>query len=210
LKEEGSGTIIHPQPLAGCGYKRGIMKNITVSAATHPSHKDVTIISAKGFIDTNTAPEFEQTFQKVLGEKRFNIIIDLKEINYISSAGWGIFISELKRIRGQKGNLFLVSMSPEVTEAFELLEFDTILKAFPDVEQAILKGFGKTLVAKAAAKGKAGKAGKAQAEVIPETAPVEKTVDSPRIAITFDEAPAGKAPTKTPWVFRILLPWKWF
>ncbi len=50
---------------------------------------------------------------------------------------------KLKRIRTQKGNLFLVGMNPEVAEVFELLEFDSILKAFPTVEQAVQKGFGK-------------------------------------------------------------------
>src|SRR5580658_7502546 len=120
------------------------MQHISVTASTHPQQKDITVISVKGFIDTNTAPEFERTFQAVLGERKFNIIIDLKEANYISSAGWGIFVGEIKRIRGQKGDLFLVGMSPEVMEAYELLQFSTILKSFPDVEQAILKGFKRT------------------------------------------------------------------
>src|SRR5208337_2788131 len=102
------------------------MPNITVTASTHHQYKDITIITAKGFIDTTTAPEFEKTFQKVLGENKFNLIIDLKDVSYISSAGWGIFIGELKRIRAQRGNRLLVAMGPEVTDAFELLEFNTI------------------------------------------------------------------------------------
>jgi len=138
------------------------MPNISVTASSHPKYKDITVISAKGFIDTTTAPDFEQTFQRVLSEKKFNLIVDLKDVNYISSAGWGIFIAELKRIRSQKGNLFLVSMSPEVTDAFELLEFHTILKSFPDVNEAVQKGFGKTAEAKAAEKPRKGR-GKVQA-----------------------------------------------
>ena len=92
--------------------------------------------------------EFEKTFQKVLADNKFNLIIDLKEVNYISSAGWGIFVGEIRRIRSQKGNLFLVGMSPEVTEAYELLEFETILKSFPNVELAVQKGFGKSSIIK--------------------------------------------------------------
>jgi anti-anti-sigma factor len=119
------------------------MENILVNVSAHPQEKDVTVLSVKGFIDTTTAPEFEKKFQSILDDKKYRLLIDLKDVNYISSAGWGIFISEIKRIRSQKGDLVLVGMNPEVAEVFELLEFNTILKSFPDVETAVKKGFAK-------------------------------------------------------------------
>ena len=120
------------------------MDNITVNITEHPQNRDITLLSIKGFIDTTTAPEFEKRFLSVLNEKKFKLVVDLKDVNYISSAGWGIFISEIKRIRNQKGDLILVGMNPEVSEVFELLEFNTILKAFPNVDAAIKKGFEKS------------------------------------------------------------------
>jgi anti-sigma B factor antagonist len=176
------------------------MQNISVTASPHSRHKDITLISVKGFIDTNTAPEFEKTFQSVLGEKRFNLIIDLKEASYISSAGWGIFVGEIKRIRNQKGDLFLVGMNPEVTDIYELLQFSSILKSFPNVELAIQKGFKKTRVSKVVEK------------------PVEKSLESPqaenslgenKMAISFEEPQVDKDPKKPHWFFRILKPWTW-
>ena len=122
----------------------GSMENISVNVSEHPQNKDITLLSVKGFIDTTTAPEFEKKFLSLLGEKKFKLVVDLKDVNYISSAGWGIFISEIKRIRNQKGDLVLVGMNPEVSEVFELLEFNTILKSFPNVEAAVKKGFEKT------------------------------------------------------------------
>ena len=119
------------------------MENISVNVSEHPQNKDITLFSVRGFIDTTTAPEFEKKFQSVLGEKKYKLIVDLKDVNYISSAGWGIFISEIKRIRNQKGDLVLAGMNSEVSEVFELLEFNTILKSFPNVETAIKKGFEK-------------------------------------------------------------------
>jgi anti-sigma B factor antagonist len=67
----------------------------------------------------------------------FNIIIDLGNVDYISSAGWGIFISEIKGIREKGGDLKLVRMIPDVYEVFELLEFHYILKAFDTIEEAV-------------------------------------------------------------------------
>ncbi len=117
------------------------MEKISVNVSEHPQNKEITLMAVKGFIDTTTAPEFEKKFLMVLGEKKFKLVVDLKDVNYISSAGWGIFISEIKRIRNQKGDLVLVGMNPEVSEVFELLEFNTILKSFPNVESAVQKGF---------------------------------------------------------------------
>lgn len=119
------------------------MEGLTVNVGHHPQQEDITLLTVKGFIDTTTAPEFEKAFQGVLNGKHYKIVIDLKDVNYISSAGWGIFIGEIKRIRNQKGDIFLAGMSPEVAEVFELLEFNTILKSFPDVETALQKGFKK-------------------------------------------------------------------
>jgi anti-sigma B factor antagonist len=178
------------------------MPNITITASAHPQHKDITLLSVKGFIDTNTVPESERTFQSVLGEKKFNLIIDLKQVNYISSAGWGIFVGEIKRIRNQKGNLFLVSMSPEVTDAYELLQFETILKSFPTVEEAVQNGFGKSQGTKVSAKSQVKK------EI--EKPRAETDMEKPELAISFDEPQLSTSLNKSHWFFRILMPWKWF
>ncbi len=119
------------------------MENISVNVSEYSQNRDITLFSVKGFIDTTTAPEFEKKFLSVLNEKKYKLVVDLKDVNYISSAGWGIFISEIKRIRNQKGDLVLVGMNPEVSEVFELLEFNTILKSYPNVETAVKKSFEK-------------------------------------------------------------------
>ncbi|HUO58493.1 MAG TPA: STAS domain-containing protein [bacterium] len=177
------------------------MKNITVTTSTYPDYKDITLLSVKGFIDTTTARDFEKTFQTVLGEKKFNIIIDLKDVNYISSAGWGIFIGEIKRIRSHKGNLFLASMSPEVTEAYELLEFNTIIKSFPGVDQAVQKGFGRSPAKKAAV----GAVSVPAATIQPET-----STWKPTIVESQTEPNSGRNGLKLGWFGRLIRPWRWF
>ncbi len=117
------------------------MDNLTVSVSQSPFNKGVTLLTVKGSMDTNTISEFDRNFRSALGENQFKLVVDLKDVYYISSAGWGLFISEIKRIRGENGDLVLAGMSPDVLNVFELLQFDTILKFFPDVETAVNKGF---------------------------------------------------------------------
>lgn len=98
---------------------------------------DISIIKVGGYIDTTTSAELEHSLDSLLKSGSYNIIIELGNVDYISSAGWGIFISEIKGIREKGGDLKLVNMIPDVYEVFELLEFHYILKAFDGLDDAI-------------------------------------------------------------------------
>ena len=95
------------------------------------------VIAAHGLLDTATSVELEKVLQRILKQRRFRLIVDLTAVTYISSAGWGIFLSELRRIRQQGGDLCLVGMRPEVFEVYELLEFRSVLAQYPTVPEAI-------------------------------------------------------------------------
>lgn len=98
---------------------------------------NISIIKVGGYIDTTTSSELEHHLNDLIKQGSYNIIIDLSNVDYVSSAGWGIFISEIKGIREHGGDLKLVGMIPEVYEVFELLEFHYILKAFDSLKDAI-------------------------------------------------------------------------
>jgi hypothetical protein len=59
------------------------------------------------------------------------------QVNYVSSAGWGVFVGEIKGIRENGGDLKLVQMMPEVYDVFEMLEFHRILECYDSIEEAI-------------------------------------------------------------------------
>ncbi len=120
------------------------MEGIQLSVEKTGSKSSISIIKVGGYIDTTTSSELEHALSSLLKAGSFNIVIDLGNVDYVSSAGWGIFISEIKGIRERGGDLKLVRMIPEVYEVFELLEFHYILKAFDSIEEAI-KDFERTL-----------------------------------------------------------------
>jgi len=101
------------------------------------NNNNISIIKVGGYIDTTTSSELEHHLTKLLEKGSYNIVIDLGNVDYVSSAGWGIFISEIKGIREKGGDLKLVGMIPEVYEVFELLEFHYILKAFETLQAAV-------------------------------------------------------------------------
>ncbi len=115
------------------------MEGIQVSTEIAGSRNHISIIKVGGYIDTTTSSELERALDSLLKQGRFFIIVDLGNVDYISSAGWGIFISEIKSIRENGGDLKLVRMVPDVYEIFELLEFHHILDVYDSVDEAVNK-----------------------------------------------------------------------
>jgi len=113
------------------------MKGIDVYVEEAVSNRGVSILRVSGYVDTTTSPELERRMQALLREKRYHIVVDLTRVEYISSAGWGIFISEIREIREQGGDLKLAGMIADVREVFDLLEFENILQAYPEADLAV-------------------------------------------------------------------------
>jgi anti-sigma B factor antagonist len=114
------------------------MDDIKISLEAPGGGHSPAVVRVDGVVDTMTAGELENVMNSLIEQKRFNIIVDLGGVDYISSAGWGIFISNIREIRQNRGDIKLAQMMPSVYEIYELLEFDSILNAFDSVEKARL------------------------------------------------------------------------
>ncbi len=110
---------------------------IVVSVITGTNAGGVSILKVSGYLDTTTAGELETALYGLLDRSMYKIVVDLAGVNYISSAGWGIFIGEIKRIRNHGGDLKLSGMVGDVHEVFQLLEFHSILEAYSTSQDAV-------------------------------------------------------------------------
>ncbi len=152
------------------------MEGIQLSVEKAGQHENISVIKVGGYIDTTTSSELEHALNTLLKAGSHNIIIDLGNVDYVSSAGWGIFISEIKGIREKGGDLKLVRMIPEVYEVFELLEFHYILKAFETIEEAI-KDFERAGVTRSESRVLEVEAGDSQKKTAPSESASEKKRD---------------------------------
>lgn len=112
------------------------MSDIKISLDSSGESGSISVVRVDGVIDTMTATELEKVMNSLLERAKYKIIVDLGGVDYISSAGWGIFISNIREIRQHAGDIKLARMIPNVYEIFELLEFDSILRAFDSIEKA--------------------------------------------------------------------------
>lgn len=113
------------------------MEKLIISEERISSPVSLALVSLKGTIETTNASTLEDAIETIIRDKCYRIVVDLSGVSYISSAGWGIFISEIKRVRREAGDIKLASMKPEVREVFDLLEFNNILKPYPGKAEAI-------------------------------------------------------------------------
>lgn len=100
--------------------------------------KGVVVIKLTGLVDSANSHLLENRLGELIDQGHVRLVFDLSDIDYISSAGWGIFVSEMKGIREKDGDLKLSGMAPDVRDVFELLEFDSLLTPYNDVSEAII------------------------------------------------------------------------
>lgn len=113
------------------------MGNLQTNVERTVRKKPISIIKVGGYIDITTSDELENVIESLLKSSCYNIIVDLCDVDYISSRGWSIFLSKLKEIRDNDGDLKLARMKEAVYEVYVVLEFFWFLKVYETLEEAI-------------------------------------------------------------------------
>ena len=117
------------------------MEQILVKTEFIDKTLPVVLVQLGGYIDQSNCDKLQKVFDNLALSSHFNVIFDLSSLVYVSSAGWGIFVGEVKRFRDNNGDIKLANMNSEIYEIFQMLEFYHILEDFSSIEEA-LEAFG--------------------------------------------------------------------
>ncbi|KMY68011.1 hypothetical protein AAU61_09315 [Desulfocarbo indianensis] len=98
---------------------------------------DVTVVALAGRFDAQSAGNAEETLKKVLEADGTKILIDMSQVEYISSAGLRVLLSTAKKLAGVSGKLVLCGLKPYVREVFEVAGFTSIFMILPDEAQGL-------------------------------------------------------------------------
>jgi anti-sigma B factor antagonist len=98
-----------------------IQKNVGAQSA------GAVTINLTGSLDTATAPELERQLVPVLADPIKDLVFDLANLKFISSAGLRVFSQTRKQLRERGGQASFVHMQPQIQEVFE------IIKALPGI-----------------------------------------------------------------------------
>ncbi len=100
---------------------------------------DINVVYLKGYLDAHTAPALENTFSNIINNDRYSIVVNFKDLAYISSAGLGVFMAFIEKVRDNKGDIKLCSMSDKVFNIFDLLGFPLLYEIFKSEDEAVIK-----------------------------------------------------------------------
>jgi anti-anti-sigma factor len=128
---------MHVYEMPRCKVHNGCKQEKKVDIKT--VHEDgVLIVSISGKVDGMASAHLEEFLTALLDKGENRIILDLKDVYYISSGGLRVVLMVTKRLYGQ-GKIILVRLQSEVREVFEMTGFDTIVPICEDLKIAKLE-----------------------------------------------------------------------
>ncbi len=93
-------------------------------------------IAPQGRLDAVTVPALEVVLDDHLSAGRVRLVIDLGDVNYISSSGLRALLSVRRKAQAGGGDVVLCRMGPRVREIFEMIGFDKLFRVFERVDEA--------------------------------------------------------------------------
>ncbi len=107
---------------------------------TTEQFKHCDLLKIEGRVDSQTAPELAKALQESLDRGQYNIVIDMSDLEFISSAGLRVLINTQKVCRQQlnRGEIILAEMPERI---YETLDLAGLLSLFP-IKDSVLQAVG--------------------------------------------------------------------
>ncbi len=111
-----------------------VMKNFHIN---HRHSDEIEVLEISGELDAHTASKLEDSLKTLIDKNRHNIIVNCSDLEYIASAGLGVFMAYIEDVRGLGGDIKLTNMNERVYNVFDLLGFPTLYDIFDEEEEAV-------------------------------------------------------------------------
>ena len=105
---------------------------------TVQQYKRCDLVKASGRIDSATAPKLAETLDGIMNAGRYRIVLDLGEVEFMSSAGLRVLIATQKMCkRYNRGEVILALVPKRIYDALELAGFVPLFRFFDNVLDAV-------------------------------------------------------------------------
>jgi anti-sigma B factor antagonist len=113
------------------------MNACLLEARVAMSNTAVSVVALSGSLDINTIMDFEAVLADLFKQRRFKVVLNLEKLNYISSAGIGVLIGNIKDFRKNHGDIKLAHVGPEIYKVLDLLELPRIFQLLKTEQDAV-------------------------------------------------------------------------
>lgn len=112
------------------------MKNFNI---THRKIDSYDVLVLNGELDAHTASQLEDSLKTLIEQNNHQIIVNFDDLDYIASAGLGVFMAYIEDVRELGGDIKLTNMNEKVYNVFDLLGFPTLYDILEDEQDAVKK-----------------------------------------------------------------------
>lgn len=110
---------------------------------THRRLNRVDLVEVSGRIDAATSSQLKQQIEALFEEGRYRIVLDLAQLEYVSSPGLRVLIEARKKAREWKitdlegGDIRIANLPPRIKEVFDLTGFTSLFELYSDTVEAV-------------------------------------------------------------------------
>ncbi|UCS94110.1 STAS domain-containing protein [Echinicola marina] len=101
------------------------------------TEKDQTILILRGQVDASNSVELDEAIGELLNKNHKKILVDGSRLEYISSAGLGVFMSYLEDFEEQGVQFLIYGLSEKVINVFHILGLDQLITIKANKEEAL-------------------------------------------------------------------------
>jgi anti-anti-sigma factor len=92
-------------------------------------------LALEGKLDALTATDLDRSIQNTLTPNIKTLILDLENLNFISSAGLRVFAKLRKTIKSRDGELLFTNLTPQVKKVFDIVKAVPLAEVFMNTEE---------------------------------------------------------------------------
>jgi len=105
---------------------------------SHKMENQYLVFSLAGRMDVNVSSQMEREISQVFNDNPGkNVILNLEDIEYMSSSGLRVFVSIMRQLQEKNLKLRLCNLSPAVRKVFEIVELMDLFEIFESEEEAL-------------------------------------------------------------------------
>ena len=97
----------------------------------------VNVVYLSGRLDAYAANDVEQKLDSLTAAKQVRLLLNLEELEYISSSGLRVLLSTLKKATKQQGEVRLACLHTSVKDVLDIAGFTQFFKIYDKEEDAI-------------------------------------------------------------------------
>ena len=100
-------------------------------------HGDIPVLDVVGEIDIYTTPQFKEAVTAAISENKPAIIINMAQVTYMDSSGFGTLLSATKRLKPIDGALYLTGCNDAIQRMLQITRLNTIFGVYASEDEAL-------------------------------------------------------------------------